>query len=44
MKARTDREEGKSTPEGSEKHPPQPQYHVQYPVAYDIGAPYTVLV
>jgi len=44
MKGNTSREGDSVESDGTEKKPPEPTYHVHYPVAYDIGAPYTVIV
>ncbi|GEM_PF-6206873 len=44
MKGKTSREDNEPDPKSSGEDRPEPTYRVHYPVSYDIGAPYTVVV
>ena len=44
MKGKTSREKDDLNPRSTDGEDPKPTYNVHYPVSYDIGAPYTVVV
>jgi hypothetical protein len=44
MKGKTSREKDDLNPQSKDGEGPEPTYKVHYPVSYDIGSPYTVVV